>query len=149
MAGLFGSGSRPSAAGSGVRPLCDMLLVDDDPFFLNLFSRVGSLVGLKDVQMAQTLEELQGSLTRNRFRIIFLDHQLLDGTSDSVLAKPSFAKLAQDSEIIVASGFKATAIQAVYKPFGVKLFLEKPISAKALQDALTRAIVSSRSRILK
>ena len=149
MTKLFGGSARIVSRGEGERPLYDLLLVDDDPFFLNLFSRVGELVGLRLYKLAQTVDELQDCLTRYRFKIVFLDHQLIDGVSVSVLRKSSFARLAKESEVIVASGYQRSIVQEIYAPFGVKLFLEKPIAPKALQLALSQALLASRSKVYR
>ena len=142
-------GTRIVTRGTGERPLYDLLLVDDDPFFLNLFSRIGELVGLRLYKLAQTVDELQDCLSRYRFKIVFLDHQLIDGVSVSVLRKSSFARLAKESEVIVASGYQRSLVEEIYKPFGVRLFLEKPISPKALQLALSQAVSASRAKVQK
>ena len=57
-----------AAARSGAGKIArDVLIVDDDPFFLALFSKIGRKFNYNDFELAQTVGELSYCLDRYSF----------------------------------------------------------------------------------
>lgn len=125
--------ARASARASG-KIGRDILVVDDDPFFLALFSKIGRKFKYNDIELAQTVGELSYCLDRYSFQVVFLDHQLLDGFSTSALKDMRQNNRFGDAAVIVASGFARARLIELYSPLGVRFYLRKPVSPVELAD---------------
>lgn len=115
----------------------DILVVDDDPFFLALFSKIGRRFNYTDIELAQTVGELAYCLDNYSFQVIFLDHQLLDGFSTAVLKDLRQNNRFGDAVVVVASGFARARLIELYGPLGVRLYLRKPVSPAEMADVFT------------
>ena len=122
------------ASGKAAR---DILVVDDDPFFLALFSKIGRRFNYTDIELAQTVGELAYCLDNYSFQVIFLDHQLLDGFSTAVLKDLRQNNRFGDAAVVVASGFARARLIELYGPLGVRLYLRKPVSPAEMADVFT------------
>lgn len=126
--------ARAAARQSGGKIGRDILVVDDDPFFLALFSKIGHKFNYKEIELAQTVGELAYCLDRYSFQIVFLDHQLLDGFSTAVLKDMRQNNRFGDATVVVASGFSRARLIELYAPLGVRFYLRKPVSSVELVD---------------
>ena len=115
----------------------DILVVDDDPFFLALFSKIGRRFHYTNIELAQTVGELAYCLDNYSFQVIFLDHQLLDGFASTALKDLRQNNRFGDAVVVVASGFARTRLIEIYGPLGVRFYLRKPVSAVELANIFT------------
>lgn len=126
-----------AARAKGGKIARDILAVDDDPFFLALFSKIGHKFNYKDIELAQTVGELTYCLDHYSFQIIFLDHQLLDGFSTAALKDMRQNNRFGDAAVVVASGFSRARLIELYSPLGVRFYLRKPVSPVELANVFT------------
>lgn len=122
------------ARGATGKAARDILVVDDDPFFLALFSKIGQRFKYNDIELAQTVGELAYCLDNYSFQIVFLDHQLLDGFSTAALKDLRQNNRFGDATVVVASGFARARLIELYGPLGVRFYLRKPVSPVELSN---------------
>ena len=126
------------------RELCDLLIVDDDPVMLAMFSRIGRRLNLTRIELAQGVKEMEQKFELYCFRLVFLDHLLIDGFGNEALQSDGVKRGIGKTGIIVASGFDPERLRPVYAPFRVKHILRKPIQPHSLSVAIVDCLSGAR-----
>jgi CheY-like chemotaxis protein len=125
---------------TNARQARDILIVDDDPVILRWFSAIGRRLDMPLIEVAQFIDEVRQNVESYTFRLVFLDHQLMDGFADAALKSPGVRELLGATPIVVASGYDPRKLREIYGPLGIKNFVRKPITADALAVAITAAL---------
>ena len=127
---------RRLAANGRVRPLQQILVVDDDATFhegLTFLLRADY-----DVRHATTAADALASLRRDAVDLVILDHRLPDRTGLDLL--PELMAIRASLPVIMMTGYGSEWICAAAFKLGVADYLQKPVSAVELVGAVRRIL---------
>ena len=131
------SGTYPRLAASGRTTLLQQILVVDDDAtaqeVLTFFLR-----GAYDVRRATTAADALVKLHRDPVDLVLLDHRLPDRTGLDIL--PELRSIRSGLPVIMMTGYGSEWICAAAFKLGVADYLQKPVSAVELVEAVRRIL---------
>jgi len=112
-----------------------ILIMEDEPSLLNLYSRVLGRVGY-EVYPAATMDEARQLLTERRFDVFLCDIHVGKDRGTDLIREQREALIQAGTQIIMASA--EAQYRAMTKEMGIDFYLEKPIALGPLVTLVDR-----------
>jgi two-component system, OmpR family, torCAD operon response regulator TorR len=121
----------------------NVLVIEDDPYTIELYTRVLKRANYR-VSQAQTVQEAATMIKENTFDLILCDMQLGTERTINMLAELSSAFEASGTDVVAISAEEK--YRGVCAQIGVDFFLSKPVSIRALVSLVDRITVGKVER---
>ncbi len=115
-----------------------VLLVEDDPAVRSALLGALEAAGFEAMGAADAAEAL-GVLAQHRVTVVVADYNLLPGVTGLDLLA-AIRGAAPGTSLILYSGGMTDELAAEARDFGVRVVLEKPVSAERLMEAVRAAL---------
>jgi DNA-binding NtrC family response regulator len=114
-----------------------ILIIDDDKFILDVFSRVLKNQGY-NVDTAETGQKALEKLKTKKFDLAIIDMILPDTNGTSLI--PKMNEIQPEIKKIVLTGYPSAADSNKTKKQGVNAYLIKPVKSEKIIETITKSL---------
>jgi DNA-binding NtrC family response regulator len=114
-----------------------ILIIDDDKFILDVFSRILKNQGY-NVDTAETGQKALEKLKTKKFDLAIIDMILPDTNGTSLI--PKMNEIQPEIKKIVLTGYPSAADSNKTKKQGVNAYLIKPVKSEKIIETITKSL---------
>ena len=114
-----------------------ILIIDDDKFILDVFSRILKNQGY-NVDTAETGQKALEKLKTKKFDLAIIDMILPDTNGTSLI--PKMNEIQPEIQKIVLTGYPSAADSNKTKKQGVNAYLIKPVKSEKIIETITKSL---------